>query len=228
MTPRRLDDDLLPEDDDRPEGAPPRRTRWIIGAALVAGGAVIAGAILVSVNLTQPPVDTSAESSVEPTEEPPPPLSVATPEPAPLGDEETATVAATVAVEDLVAAGNEILQRADGGTEGIDAIATGFVRGELQALAVERKQLGYTQVGAAEVTSVAVRSIDLTSAPPTALLEVCIDTSGLDVLDSAGKSVGDQLYQPGHPVLHLYGAVFTDGVWRISTHEIPDVASCPE
>ena len=48
------------------------------------------------------------------------------PEPAPLG-EEPETVAATVAAEALVAAGNEVLQRADGGTEGIDAIATGFV-----------------------------------------------------------------------------------------------------
>ena len=86
--------------------------------------------------------------------------------------------------------------------------------------------MGYTQVGEAVVTT-SVRSIDLTSAPPTASSKSASTPSSLDVLDPPARPSADQLYQPGHPVLHLYGAVFTDGVWRLSTHEIPDGAACP-
>jgi hypothetical protein len=73
---------------------------------------------------------------------------------------------------------------------------------------------------------VKVQSIDLAASPPTAMLEVCIDTSDLDVLDANGESVADQLYRPDHPVMHLYGAVYLDGLWRLSTHQIPDGATC--
>jgi hypothetical protein len=206
-----------------------RRVRWIaLGAAVVALIAISLGFIIgMAPAVTEtPPVDAAEQAQADQEEPPPPPLEVPTPTPAPLGDEAVATEAAAISVESLVDATNEVLQRADGGTEGIESVATGFVEGEVQALAAERKQLGYTQVGEATVTSVTVRSIDLAAEPPVAVLEVCIDTSDLDVLDPNGNSVADQLYRPDHPVMHLYGAVFLDGLWKVSTHEIPDGASC--
>jgi hypothetical protein len=204
------------------------RLRWIaVGAAVVALVVISLGFIIGTAPpvAEAPPIDAAEQADQE--EPPPPPLEVPTPTPAPLGDEAVATEAVVISVETLVDATNEVLQRADGGTEGIESVATGFVEGELQALASERKHMGYTQVGEATVASVNVRSIELAANPPTALLEVCIDSSDLDVLDPNGDSVADQLYRPDHPVMHLYGAVFMDGIWKVSTHEIPDGASCP-
>ena len=211
------------------DGGSPRpqpRRRWRLWAAVGAGALAIA-ATGIGVALLVPTADVAAtQSTADPTTPPPEPLTFAAPTPAPLGDPESATSAVTAAAETLIAASNEVLQRGDGGIEGIEAIATGFVEGEMRALATERIQLGYKQVGTAVVTSVTVQSMDLEGEPPTAILAVCVDTSDIDVVDSNGNSVGDQLYRPGHPVLHLYGAVFTDGLWKLSTHEIPDGASC--
>lgn len=216
------------EQEERADAAAPlprhRRMRWIVaGAAILALVALSIGVIVGTAPPTAetPPVDAAAQQ-----EPPPPPLEVPMPTPAPLGDEAIASEAVVISVEALVDATNEVLQRADGGTEGIESVATGFVEGEVEALAIERKHLRYTQVGEATVTSVLVRSIDLEADPPAAVLEVCIDTSDLDVLDPNGDSVADQLYRPDDPVMHLYGAVFLDGLWRVSTHEIPDGASC--
>lgn len=204
-----------------------RRVRWIVaGAAVLALVALVVAALSLGVGTAPPMAENPPVDAAEEGELPPPPVAVPMPTPAPLGDEAVATEAVVVSVETLVDATNEVLQRADGGTEGIESVATGFVEGEIQALALEREKLGYTQVGEATVTSTKVRSIDLAATPPTALLEVCIDTSDLDVLDPNGDSVADQLYRPGHPVMHLYGAVYLDGLWRVSTHEIPDGASC--
>lgn len=201
-----------------------RRVRWIVAGAAVLALVVLSIGVIIGnapPAAEAPPAEAAAEE-----EPPPPPLDVPLPTPAPLGDEAAATEAVVVSMETLVDATNEALQRADGGTEGLEAVATGFVAGEIEALASERKHMGYTQVGEATVTSVNVRSIDLAADPPAALLEVCIDTSDLDVLDPNGDSVADQLYRPDHPVMHLYGAVFLDGIWKVSTHEIPDGASC--
>jgi len=204
-----------------------RRVRWLIAGTVVVAVVAVSFGVASVVPPTaheEAPVDPVTQEAQELP--PPEPLAVSMPTPAPLGDETEAGEAAVTSVETLIAATNEVLQRADGGTEGIESVATGFVEGEIQALAIEREKMGYTQVGEATVTSVNVRSIDLAAAPPTAVLEVCIDTSDLDLLDANGDSVADQLYRPGHPVLHLYGAVYLDGLWRVSTHEIPDGATC--
>ncbi|WP_022893725.1 hypothetical protein [Agromyces subbeticus] len=224
--------DFEPDEGRADVASPPprrRRVRWILAGAGVLALALIAVSIGVAVNTVPPspdaaPVDAAEQAEQE--EPTPPPVEAPMPTQAPLGDEAVATEAVVVSVNALVDATNEVLQRADGGTEGIESVATGFVEGEVQALALEREQLGYTQVGEATVTSAKVRSLDLAADPPAALLEVCIDTSDLDVLDPNGDSVADQLYRPDHPVMHLYGAVYTDGLWRVSTHEIPDGASC--
>ena len=156
----------------------------------------------------------------------PEPLDLETPSPAPVTEADEAEAAAETSVTQLVSATNQILQRADGEVAGIDAIASGFVRGELEALAAERSHQGYTQVGDAKVTSVDVATVDLDSDPATMTLEVCIDASDIDVVDANGNSLKEALYNPGHPVLHLYGAEHIDGLWKLTTHEIPEDARC--
>lgn len=103
---------------------------------------------------------------------------------------------------------------------------TGFVQGEVEAMAAERESLGYTQVGAAVITSIEVRKARLDATTPRITLDVCIDSSGIDVLDSTGASLKASLYDPGHPVLNRYGAEYRDGAWKISTHEIPENGHC--
>jgi len=121
---------------------------------------------------------------------------------------------------------NQIAQRADGSAIGAEAVATGFVLGEMRAMAQQQQALGHRQVGAASVTSVDVVKRDLKASPPTMVLAVCVDVSDIDVLDSNDRSLKDALYNPGHPVKHLYGAVFTGEVWKVSTHEIPIKQDC--
>lgn len=118
------------------------------------------------------------------------------------------------------------MQRADGTSAGLESIAVGAAWGELQSLAVERSQLGYRQVGEATVTSSAATAVDLVGPPPTVELEVCIDSSAVDVVDASGRSLKDLLYDPDGAVLNVYIAQYIDGLWKIVSHDIPDGARC--
>jgi len=133
---------------------------------------------------------------------------------------------AALAAESLVTATNSMLALGDGTVPDISAVAGGFVAGEVQALAAERAALGFRQVGEAVVTRVTASSIDLTVEPKQMLLEVCIDASGIDVVDENGASLGAAVYNPGTPVLHHYGAQLLDGSWKLITHEIPTNGQC--
>ncbi|WP_226534196.1 hypothetical protein [Microbacterium paraoxydans] len=145
----------------------------------------------------------------------------------PLSDDEDAEVGrATAAADAVVAALDEVAQRGDGSAVGVEAVATGWVLGEVQSHAREQFDLGYKQTGDAKVTSVTATAVDLSSSPATIMLKVCVDVSDIDVTDAAGNSLKDSLYNPGRPVAHLYGAVFEDKTWKISSHEIPDVQDC--
>lgn len=154
------------------------------------------------------------------------PLTLPTATPGPVGTETESADAAEVAVDTLILATNQVLQRGDGSIDGAETVAAGFVLGELQALAAERKMLGYKQVGDAVVTEATVTAADLSATPPVMTLSVCVDTSDIDVVDENGKSLKDQMYTPGHPVQHIYGAQFLSGLWKIVTHEIPEKGTC--
>lgn len=216
-----------------PETSQRRRTRWIAVAvasalALVAGGV---GVALVVNNGATPqaastytPVD-DGDADDDASEEP------LTTIPAivtgPLSDDEKAEVdRATAAADAVVAALDEVAQRGDGSAVGVEAVATGWVLGEVQSHAREQFDLGYKQTGDARVTSVTPTAVDLAASPATIMLKVCVDVSDIDVTDAAGNSLKDSLYNPGRPVAHLYGAVFEDKTWKISSHEIPDVQDC--
>ncbi|QTV80183.1 hypothetical protein [Microbacterium sp. NIBRBAC000506063] len=148
---------------------------------------------------------------------------------APLSDDERSEVArAEAAVEAVVAVTNEIGARGDGSTVGLPAIATGWALGELEARAREQLDLGYRQVGEAVITRIEASAVELDASPATMTLTVCIDVSGIDVLDAGGNSLKSSLYNPGHPITHVYGAVFEENTWKISTHDIPDSEECAD
>jgi hypothetical protein len=209
-------------------GLPPRRRKapMIIGAAVFVVGLVATIGFALNNGVLTPGPDAAQQSAetatTTPAPTPPPPLAVPAPSPAPLGDEAVSVKAVDDAAANLIVASNEILQRADGQTDGLENVAAGFVWGEMQALATERQQQGYKQVGKAKITSTTVKSVDLAATPPTAVLDVCIDASGIDVIDANGESLKGQLYQSSTPTLNVYGAEFIDGLWKLVTHNIPD------
>lgn len=215
------------------EKAPHRRNRLIaiVAAAVLAVGAAGVGVALVAGNAgaptassTQKPVDDGDEDknvSEDPLK------TVPKVKDAPLSADEKAEVErATTAADAVVAALDEVSQRGDGSAVGVETIATGWVLGEIQSHAREQFDLGYKQTGNAVVTSVTPTAVDLAASPATITLKVCVDVSGIDVTDAAGNSLKDSLYNPGHPVAHIYGAVFEDDTWKISSHEIPDTQDC--
>ena len=200
-----------------------RRTTLIVaGVTVLAVAGATAGVLLSTASPTPHATNRSTASpdaaavptpSATPTSTPPvdaPP------------DETRAVTAVTADLEELMRLADSVLQNPDADGVAIDAVAAGFVKGEIEALAAERRDLGYRQVGQARVVSVTPTSVDLTAAPPSMQLAVCIDASAIDVLDADGNSLKAELYDPGHPVLHLYGAQLIDGDWKIATHDIPD------
>lgn len=212
-----------------------RRKAALAASAVGLVAVVIAGLGLAlgSASSTEaPPMATRSEAPSEAASTPPAPnqplpaLDLPAPVPGPLADDAASADAADKAIVSLISANNEILQRADGGTEGLEEVAGGFVWGELQALATERERMGYKQIGKAVITSTTTRSIDLAASPPTVVLDVCVDASGIDVVDANGASVGDLLYRSDTPTLNVYGAQYIDGLWKITTHDIPDSAPC--
>lgn len=210
-----------------------RRRRWV---PLAIAGVLTVAAVGVSVGLV---MSTQSTPSAAPTESPvvtgdeedvseAPLAAVPTPTSAPLSSDEAAEVErAEETLDALIAASDEIAQRGDGSAVGLEAIATGWVLGELQAKAREQYDLGYQQQGEAKVTSITPAAVDLASETATISLKVCIDVSAIDVIDAAGNSLKESLYNPGRPVAHVYGAIFEGDAWKLSTHDIPDVQDCP-
>ncbi|MFC0682447.1 hypothetical protein ACFFGH_31845 [Lysobacter korlensis] len=207
-----------------PDGTRRRISRQAIAA--VSTGALALASIATALALGVATPEAQQKPTPPPAAATPEPLDIETPKPAPVTDKDEAEDAAEVTVAQLVDATNQILQRADGEIAGIETIAAGFVRGELEALAAERAEEGLKQVGDAKVASVDIAKADLESDPATMTIEVCIDVSDIDVVDAGGNSLKDSLYNPGHPVLHLYGVEHIDGVWKLTTHEIPEDARC--
>ncbi|MBG6238873.1 hypothetical protein IWX78_001845 [Mycetocola sp. CAN_C7] len=213
-----------------PDTAPRGRGPIPRFAAAVAVFVVVVGLVL-ALGLANGWFDFTGGASNKPaaTSTPTPtakPLTLPTATPGPIGNEDESVDAVDTTLDSFILATNQVLQRGDGSIDGAETVAAGFVLGELQALAAERKSLGYKQVGDAEITEVTVGAVDLTASPPTMTLTVCVDTSDVDVVDESGTSLKDRMYTPGHPVQHTYGAQFLNGLWKIVTHEIPEKGTC--
>lgn len=155
-----------------------------------------------------------------------PPLTIKIEKPGKIGDQKEASSQVKKVVETVLDVQDQITTRADGEVGGLEKIAMGFVKGEMEALAAERSQMGVHQVGNAKIVSVDVGKINMKEKIPTMELNVCLDLSGIDVLDEQGNSLGDLLYKPKEPVLNIYGAEFHKGQWKISTHTIPEDSAC--
>lgn len=156
------------------------------------------------------------------------PLEISIPEPGDLGDPKEEVKKAEAVVSALINVTGQIAERADGQSEGLEKLTEGFVKGELEAMAFERWQMGVKQTGTAKIVSVSSENIDLQAEPARMDIHVCLDLHGIDVVDENGNSFEGLLYKPAVPVLNSYGAIFTDGQWKITTHTIPEDSACKD
>lgn len=208
-----------------------RRSRIAVVAGMTA--AAIAAITIGVVTASNSPRDTPVAA---PTSQPgssstatATPGSPATPAPAGSASPTGVTAAekdATTAVTRAIDASNAILGSGGKLPADLGDYTADFVQGEFEALATERAELGYTQVGKARITSVNVRGTHLDSTPEKLSLNVCIDSTKVDVLDANGASLKSTMYNPGRPVLNIYGAELRGGVWKITTHDIPSKDTC--
>ena len=205
-----------------------RRRVALIVTSLLLGAGIIAGAVFISLNPPVRPVGpASPQVAGQPATTPTPaPTTSSTPPAAAPTTKDAAAKAATSAARNVVDAINTTLSNPTTVPKDLGTYTSGFVEGEIRALAAERASLGYTQVGSARITSITVRKADLAGSPPTILLDVCIDSSDIDVRDASGTSLKELLYNPGHPVLNVYGAQYLKGTWRITTHDLPEKDTC--
>jgi len=202
-----------------------RRRVALIVTSLLLGAGIVAGAVFISLNPPVRPVGPQGAGQPATTPTPAPTTSSTPPAAAPT-TKDAAAKAATSAARNVVDAINTTLSNPTTVPKDLGTYTSGFVEGEIRALAAERASLGYTQVGSARITSITVRKADLAGSPPTILLDVCIDSSGIDVRDASGTSLKELLYNPGHPVLNVYGAQYLKGTWRITTHDLPEKDTC--
>ena len=97
---------------------------------------------------------------------------------------------------------------------------------ELEAQWLELTSQGWSITGSSKVESLEITALDADSAPASAEVVACIDSSGVTVLDAAGDPVGDASAASPR-ALHNYTMIQADdGIWRVSSHSFPHDPSC--
>lgn len=108
----------------------------------------------------------------------------------------------------------------------LDAVAQGFVKGELEAIRAEFAANGWYQKGSVKVAEIQTVDSNQDAEPPTVTLQVCLDSSEVAIVDEDG----DPVFSPddGTPdrVPHLYTLVHTDSGWKVTEHSFPQARSC--
>lgn len=112
----------------------------------------------------------------------------ATTTPTPPSDSEIASEAAAKVVRQYFATVDRVRQDAERPESDLDAVASSTQLTAQKKLLRSQREAGRHQVGNTEIVELDVESVSLDN-PATALIDVCWDVSGVDVLDADGKSV---------------------------------------
>lgn len=103
-------------------------------------------------------------------------------------------------------------------------VAAGPALQELQALVQEFDDNGWSMVGTPEVVSSTVVSVDAEADPPSAVIEVCLDSSGVDVVDSSGTSQLDE--RAPQRALNIFTMDLVEGRWVLRERTFPVQTAC--
>lgn len=133
--------------------------------------------------------------------------------------------AAEAAIKGYLAASDTIYQRADGTTTEVKPFVQPEALGEIAASVNELKSNGLRQRGNVAVVWVKP-STERASTPSAFVLQACLDSSAVELLDGKGTLVRSRA-QPGQRnVLNLYEIVTTNGSATIASHRFPNDTTC--
>lgn len=172
-----------------------------------------------------PPPEATGEASshgTEPVTRPPRPVAAPATTPADV-------LSTGEPVEGLVApalsASSKALGDPDGAsTESLDVVADDAALAAIESQVHEYQVLGWSQVGTPEIVSTEIVALDDDADPPTARVQVCLDHSTVQVLDSQGVSMVDE--SAPMRTLQLWTLEQTDGVWVLVDQTFPDDPTC--
>lgn len=172
-----------------------------------------------------PAVDASGSDAPAPSQETPAPTVIA--DVAPTLD--PAQVSSDVSAEELAEPFIEAKAKALTAPDQIDqdtaiTVADDVALEALLASAAEYEERGWRQVGSPAVVSTEVESIKRDIKPVTAVLRVCLDYVGVDIVDAAGDSVLDQ--NAATRVLNIFEMHFVKGRWVLVNQSFPDDMTC--
>lgn len=223
-----------------------RRAWWLVAAGLVAVVAV--GWVLISrsgaddpeagdtpsapgvtspADSTDPPTGPTTGPTGAPTTPPTPTTTPAATDPGDQLDPDAAAAAATDAVTRLLELADAAYAAPDSPTDPIDEVSTGAARDEVEGAVAELGTAQWRQTGTVEVSADDAVSVDVESDPATVTVRVCLDSSGVDIVDANGDSVRSAADQSPPPTSHDYVVVLgEDGAWRVSAHAITDPPDC--
>lgn len=103
-------------------------------------------------------------------------------------------------------------------------VAAGPAQEQLRAALAEFADNGWVQEGAPSIVSSSVESIDPDADPPTAEVEVCLDHSGVDIVDTSGTSVVDPNAE--QRILTTFTMHYLDDRWVLYQQSFDDDTEC--
>jgi len=206
--------------------AKPSRRFWFI--VLAASVVVVIGvtALAVAADFGSPQkVASSQAASPRPTDSasPAPSAGATASSPAPIdSDSDTDATAATTLTQYFTVL--------DGLSAGADAaefeeVASGAALSELQAQLLELDANDWTLQGTPTLENLTVTASDPGATPPTATVQVCVDSSDVTVIRPDGElafTVDPQVVR----ALNIFSMQLIDGDWRVVEHTFPDDADC--
>lgn len=111
------------------------------------------------------------------------------------------------------------------GSAGLERIATGALLKEFELEQQELAQNGWTRSGAPTIASAVVVSDEPAVDPSTLVVEACVDSRDVAVLDSSGDPL------PTDPTLTprtrtIFTLTLADGTWLVADRTFPDNPHC--
>ncbi len=106
----------------------------------------------------------------------------------------------------------------------ISEIVTGAMADEVLATAAEFEAMGWTQSGTPEIVDVRVVRAPTLQEPLDAVVEVCLDNSGVQILNESGRDVRP----PDTPErsLNIFVLRRVDATWLVAERTFPDDPNC--
>ena len=191
-------------------------------------GIVLAAAIIAVIAVSgcdgSPAPSPTSTSPSSPSESPSP-----TTTRSPASESEEAAADAEAVVRDYYAVVDELRSDPASDLVGLDAVASSIALSSLQRMVERERGDGWHQTGRTKIVTIDLQGVELNNTDadgavaPLVLLDVCIDVSGVDVLDANGSSVA----AAGHPTTGWERQTVINhdrendpvGGWRVSTSE---------